>query len=611
MYQEIPLNQLIFSAQNVRSMDSSKKADSELIAGIASQGVLQNLIVIPNKSKFEVVAGGRRLAALMHLVTHKEIDFDMPVGCQVRDAGENLTEISLMENVQREAMHPADEFEAYRKMIEDDGLDVSDVAERSGKSRTYVKQRLSLGSVCPKLLGYYRKGKITLDAIMAFTLSNDHKRQQACYKELSSSHRLHPHGIKNWLAGEAVVTSNGIGKFVGKAAYLSAGGLLNTDLFEDVVYLSDSELVTKLAMEKLDKAAAKLSGDGWLWVTPTLLIDSVSQEFDVVNLVPVLAGVPKALTAKIKKLDDVFTAIDAKCREEGWPDELDKEFDKAEEALQKANDKQNDYLTYTAEQKSYSGCFVGFDGAGKLRLRNGIAFKKDVPQPKESESVKTAGDKAKEPAVKGVSMALNTDLGNYRQQATKAALVAQTSIAMDILHYSVCVQVLVTGYHQGRNLLDMDFKVASSRTSKEDIEDMPATTVINAALEKLDTEWLAIKDEAKRFDKFCGLSKAVKDKLVTYCVAKSLTISSKGANKEQDCVVDKLKVPFAEYWKPTKENYFSRLSLKLLIESVGKLRGKTWANAAKTNTQTKAKLVEHVVEWSETPEGKAFIPTQF
>ena len=67
MYQEIPLNQLVFSADNVRVINASKAADNELIAGIRSSGLLQNLIVKPNKKKFEVIAGARRLAALNYL----------------------------------------------------------------------------------------------------------------------------------------------------------------------------------------------------------------------------------------------------------------------------------------------------------------------------------------------------------------------------------------------------------------------------------------------------------------------------------------------------------------------------------------------------------------
>jgi len=63
----IPLNQLVISDRNVRVVSASKEADKELIASIASQGVLQNLVVIPSakgqRAKKEVVAGGRRLAS--------------------------------------------------------------------------------------------------------------------------------------------------------------------------------------------------------------------------------------------------------------------------------------------------------------------------------------------------------------------------------------------------------------------------------------------------------------------------------------------------------------------------------------------------------------------
>ena len=62
----IPLNQLVISDRNVRVVSAPKEADKELIASIASQGILQNLVVIPSaKGKKEVVAGGRRLAILI------------------------------------------------------------------------------------------------------------------------------------------------------------------------------------------------------------------------------------------------------------------------------------------------------------------------------------------------------------------------------------------------------------------------------------------------------------------------------------------------------------------------------------------------------------------
>jgi len=83
----IPLNQLVIPDRNVRVVSASKEADKELIASIASQGVLQNLVVIPSaKGKKEVVAGGRRLASLHYLASKGEIEQDCPVPCLEKSA---------------------------------------------------------------------------------------------------------------------------------------------------------------------------------------------------------------------------------------------------------------------------------------------------------------------------------------------------------------------------------------------------------------------------------------------------------------------------------------------------------------------------------------------
>jgi hypothetical protein len=160
-------------------------------------------------------------------------------------------------------------------------------------------------------------------------------------------------------------------------------------------------------------------------------------------------------------------------------------------------------------------------------------------------------------------------------------------------------------------LLDLNFSVVPSETSKLDIAESKASEVLNGAMEKLDTEWVAIKDEGKRFDKFCELSKSAKEKLVTFCVASSLKISVRGGNKEQDRVVDKLNVPFSDYWRPTKENYLSRMPRELLITNFTGARGKQWANDTKEADRKKSDLVEFQVEWLDSPDGAGWIPEQF
>src|SRR5579863_6425219 len=113
----IPLNRLLAWQGNVRKTDPDKGID-ELAASIAAHGLLQSLVVRKDKrGKFAVVAGGRRLLALQALAEAGTVTADHPVPCSVIGRDADATEISLAENVQREAMHPADEFEAFKALI--------------------------------------------------------------------------------------------------------------------------------------------------------------------------------------------------------------------------------------------------------------------------------------------------------------------------------------------------------------------------------------------------------------------------------------------------------------------------------------------------------------
>ena len=109
----IPLRQLVQSEHNVRKTAASAADEDQLEASIAVHGVRQNLQVLLSGSPdaddaYEVVAGGRRLRALMRLAEAGKIDRDTyTVPCLVMDEGaEEIGEISLVENVVRADMHP-------------------------------------------------------------------------------------------------------------------------------------------------------------------------------------------------------------------------------------------------------------------------------------------------------------------------------------------------------------------------------------------------------------------------------------------------------------------------------------------------------------------------
>ena len=106
----IPLDQLELSPLNVRKVAASVADDAELLASIRENGIKQNLVVHAlSDAKFAVDAGGRRLKALKQLASDGNIPSDHPVSCLVEDE-QNAIVTSTTENLQRAAMHPADQI---------------------------------------------------------------------------------------------------------------------------------------------------------------------------------------------------------------------------------------------------------------------------------------------------------------------------------------------------------------------------------------------------------------------------------------------------------------------------------------------------------------------
>ena len=100
------------------------------------------------------------------------------------DTEHSATEISLAENAIRTDMHPADQYEAFAKLHDEEGKSAEDIAARFGVTAAVVRQRLKLGAVSPKLRALYRKGEMNLDQLSAFAITEDHERQERVWREL-------------------------------------------------------------------------------------------------------------------------------------------------------------------------------------------------------------------------------------------------------------------------------------------------------------------------------------------------------------------------------------------------------------------------------------------
>ncbi|MDM0037423.1 ParB/RepB/Spo0J family partition protein [Variovorax sp. J22G21] len=263
----IPLSKLRPSSRNVRK--SGGTSIPELAASIARVGLLQNLNVVlaADGEHYEVVAGRRRLAALKLLVKRRKLAKDFEVACLLGSDAAART-VSLTENVQREAMHPADQFEAFADLVAE-GRPIEDIAADFGVTPLVVQRRLKLANVSPRLLADYRGDAVTLEQLMALAITDDHAAQEAAYYE-SPQWQRSPEALRDHLTHEEIDAGrDALAKFVSVQAYEQAGGDVRRDLFADEqngIFLTDGALLDSLAKDRLAPMAEQVQAEGWGWV---------------------------------------------------------------------------------------------------------------------------------------------------------------------------------------------------------------------------------------------------------------------------------------------------------------------------------------------------------
>ncbi len=581
--QYIKLNQLVLSEFNVRTVTASKEEDKHLKASIKAQGITQCLVIIKEGDQYGVIAGGRRLQQLNKLVDEGAIAKDYLVPCLIKEASTIcVSAISLSENIKAK-MHPADEFIAFSNMI-DEGKNIVSIAHEFGVTQKLVKERLKMAALAPSLIDYYRAGKIDLQDIMAFTVTDDHQQQLDCYNELKP-HYLHPHRIKQFLLKQSLSIEEPIVKFVTVKAYKKAGGSMTTDLFESSCYINDKALLETLALELLEKKAASLKKQ-WKWVelslSPHTKVDYES------TLMAELVNVPESLTTTIKEKEDALNTLN-NIDYNQWTNEQEILENRLESELESLDKKLNKYRRFTPQQKQVSGAVVKINHDGKITIDLGLVKKEDMPEafPETDKDISSTHSKP-EPSTSIESQALKSDLVNYKLQALQSHIMKNDKLAYDLMVFSMASSVISTSYNAKPITINSNpIDYASTRG----IDETKAAQSIAQVKESLDLSWLSYPNNAQKFLAFQQLSSAQKKRILTYCTALNYQFIS----DIDEAVSDSTHFTLANYWQPTEENYYKRITINGLL-AIGKTEiGQDWETSHKTLPKGKlvAELSQH------------------
>lgn len=131
--------------KNQPRKEFNEDALQELADSIKQFGVIEPLVVVKRKGYYELIAGERRWRAA-RLAGLKEV----PVVIKDYD-DQQIVEIALIENIQREDLNPIEEAHAYKRLIQEFNLTQDEVAERVSKSRTTVTNALRLLKLTEKV----------------------------------------------------------------------------------------------------------------------------------------------------------------------------------------------------------------------------------------------------------------------------------------------------------------------------------------------------------------------------------------------------------------------------------------------------------------------------
>ncbi len=151
---EIPLSKLRVNPYQPRKT-FNEEALKELAESIKEHGVIQPIIVKKSIKDYEIVAGERRFRASK--LAGKET-----VPCIIRNfTDEQMMEIAVLENLQRENLNSIEEAMAYESLMKNLNLTQEQVAKKVGKSRSYITNLLGLLNLPQPVKDLVKQGKLT------------------------------------------------------------------------------------------------------------------------------------------------------------------------------------------------------------------------------------------------------------------------------------------------------------------------------------------------------------------------------------------------------------------------------------------------------------------
>ncbi|MEL5568452.1 ParB N-terminal domain-containing protein [Serratia ureilytica] len=583
------LGQLVLTDLNVRKKKSSQTSIEGLAASIRSAGLLMNLVVFEmDDGRYGVAAGERRTLALRWLMSlENDADKTTPDGIVTDDYPVEVLVVSkamarvvsMMENSQREQMHPADQVTAFRDLSAD-GQTPAQIGDLLGFSTRHVQRCLRLATMAPVLLDALADDQITLDQLQALSATDDHQRQCDVWENAHGWAAAPQHLREAVLKGEVSAKDNSQLAFVGREIYEAAGGTFKFDLFTDEGFLTEPAMLERLTREKLHALAQQVAeNEGWSWAEGRIsAIKTWGEDAEIYRELaepqPEFTADEQAEIARLKarfsELEAAFEAADADTDTHA----LNVESDAVEADIARLT-AQAIIRSWPQGMRSSSGVVASLRN-GEVVYQRGIVLRASEATDKSGDdngegaaTTETTAPKTKE---KGLSAALITSLSAERTLAVMGALVENPTVALALHTHTLVVKVFGSRYAGSLLQTSLTPKRAELLSKAPTAEGSRA----DRQLGELHAQWEAKLPPEWNTD-FTWLltwEQVEVVALLAYCVGLSLDAVQLWPAKDGKVgdaltpLEHALDFTLRDWWQPTKANYFGRISKELMSDAL-------------------------------------------
>src|SRR3954463_8316332 len=531
------------------------------------------------------------------------------VPCVVQsDHGTAAEEDSLAENVQRAPLHPLDQFRAFRTLREQRGMSDEAIAAAFFVSVQVVRQRLKLTTVSEKLLDLYAEDAITLEQLMAFTITADHARQEQVWEAVQRGYNKELCVIRRMLTEGKVSASDRRAVFVGAEAYEAAGGTIARDLFgqDHGGWFEDVALLERLVDEKLQAAAGEVMAEGWRWIE-TARDFPYNHTYGLRRVFPTIEPFSGEGQARRGAVREELAQIEIAHAETGedLPEEVDQRLSELEAAIEALEHRPG---TLAAEDVARAGAYVSLGYDGRVRIERGYVRPEDEPRA-EGGAGSDSGDAALDGAVprgaitsvggepvratqasqfdeddsdlgRPLSERLVTELTAHRTLALREALANDPNMAFVAVLHALALRAFYgqQSYDPG-SCLEIDAK--SSALSGAGYEATLGGTSTAQGLARLHDAWAVQvpKKSGELWDWLLDCDGDTRSSLFAYCAARTINATHQPYDRRPSAMAhatrlaEALSLDMSAQWSATQENYLGRVTKSQILDAVREAKG--------------------------------------